>query len=89
MLATGPFSYPQGFVGLGPVLSLILLVISCFIAYITATFMIEAISVANAEDTQSSRTESLFGEVAYKSPIIKRKTNIPDVELKESKFYIR
>jgi hypothetical protein len=50
VLATGPFSYPQGFVGLGPVISIALLVFSCFISYVTATFMIEAISVANAED---------------------------------------
>jgi hypothetical protein len=50
VLATGPFTYPQGFVQLGPVLSLTLLAITCFIAYVTSTFMIEAISVANAED---------------------------------------
>jgi len=49
-------------VGLGPVISLALLVFSCFISYVTATFMIEAISVANAEDMQNNRRDSLFGE---------------------------
>lgn len=48
LLATGPFTYPEGFVALGPVTSSILLFITCFIAYITATFMVEAISVAHA-----------------------------------------
>ena len=50
ILATGPFSYPQGFTKLGPVISASLLLITTIIAYITATFMIEAISVANAID---------------------------------------
>ena len=48
VLATGPFTYPQGFVLLGPVLSLFLLAMTTFIAYVTATFMIEAIAVSNA-----------------------------------------
>ena len=68
LLATGPFSYPQGFVRLGPVLSTFLLVISCIMAYITSTFMIEAISVANAED-KNRRRDSMFQEASYKSPI--------------------
>lgn len=50
LLATGPFTYPQGFVALGPVTSTILMVITCYIAYITSLFMIEAISVAHAMD---------------------------------------
>jgi hypothetical protein len=45
---------------LGPVVSTILLITTCFIAYITATYMVEAVSVANAEDT-GRRTFSLFG----------------------------
>ena len=48
LLATGPFTYPEGFVQLGPVTSSILLIITCFISYITALFMVEAISVAYA-----------------------------------------
>ena len=48
LLATGPFTYPQGFVALGPVTSSVLMIITCFIAYVTSLFMIEAISVAAA-----------------------------------------
>jgi hypothetical protein len=76
-------------VGLGPVLSLSLLVFSCFISYVTATFMIEAIAVANAEDLQNERRDSLFGETVYKSPIVQRKTNLPDLDHKDSPYYIR
>lgn len=88
VLATGPFTYPQGFVALGPVLSLTLLAITTVVAYITATFMIEAISVANAEDTKR-RTFSMFGAQAYKSPIVQRKQNLKDQDNKSSPFYIR
>lgn len=88
LLATGPFSYPQGFVELGPVVSTILLAISCIIAYITATFMIEAISVANAEDP-TRRRNSLFTEKDYKSLVHARKANVKDQPYKESPFYIR
>ena len=48
LLATGPFTYPEGFVALGPVTSSCLLMFTCFIAYITSTMMVEAISVAHA-----------------------------------------
>jgi hypothetical protein len=63
LLATGPFSYPQGFVLLGPVISSLLLVFTCFIAYITSTFMIEAISIAHAKQIKKEprpRLESIF-----------------------------
>jgi hypothetical protein len=46
LLATGPFTYPYGYVSLGPVLAAPLLFITCFLAYITATYMVEAISIA-------------------------------------------
>lgn len=68
VFATGPFTYPQGFVQLGPVLSLFLLGMTCLISYISATFLIEAISVANikkrleVEDSMnSSNVESEMG----------------------------
>jgi len=48
LLATGPFTYPQGFVQLGPVTSTVLMLITCYIAYVTALFMIEAVSIAHA-----------------------------------------
>ena len=88
VLATGPFTYPQGYVMLGPVLSTFLLVSTCFIAYITATFMVEAISVAAAQDTKRRRF-SMFGVSQYKSPIIAAKRNAPDLADKKSPFFIR
>jgi len=48
--------------------------ITCFIAYITATFMVEALSVAHAEDNERRR-DSMFGETCYKSPIVQRAKN--------------
>ena len=89
VLATGPFTYPQGFVQLGPVMSLTLLTITTFIAYITATFMVEAISIANACGDSHQRSFSMFGEEKYKSPIIARNRNLKDLNNKDSKFYIR
>lgn len=73
---------------LGPVLSLVLLSITTFIAYITATFVIEAVSVAHALDDKARRF-SMFGHEAYKSPIVHRKVNLTDLDNKQSAFYIR
>ena len=50
--------------------------------------MIEAISVANAED-KNRRRDSMFQETSYKSPIVQRKTNLKDIDNKASPFYIR
>ena len=50
--------------------------------------MIEAVSVANAEDT-NKRTDTLYGPGAYDNPMIQRKTNIKDLDNKNSPFYIR
>ena len=52
LLATGPFSYPTGYVHLGPFLSCIIMSCTCFLAYISATFMVEAISVAHAKEIE-------------------------------------
>jgi Transmembrane amino acid transporter protein len=48
LLATGPFSYPYAYTALGPVISAPLLFITAFLAYITATYLVEAISIASA-----------------------------------------
>lgn len=48
ILATGPFNYPYGYVSLGPVISAPLLFITAILAYITATYLVEALSVAVA-----------------------------------------
>jgi len=94
LLATGPFSYPQGFVLLGPVISSILLIFTCFIAYITSTFMIEAISIAHAKQVKKNmdprpRLESIFDSTLYKSPIVHRNLFLKDMNDKNSPYYIR
>ena len=48
ILATGPFTYPSQFASLGPVFSLVFLFGTAIISYITSTYVIEAISYANA-----------------------------------------
>lgn len=62
VLATGPFSYPYGYVSLGPALSAPLLFIVAILAYITATYLVESISIATAvsDGKTHRRTESLF-----------------------------
>jgi len=50
--------------------------------------MIEAVAVANAEDT-NKRTNTLYGPGAYQNPMIQRETNIKDLDNKNSPFYIR
>lgn len=45
------------------------MLVTTFIAYITATFMIEAVSVANAEDDKK-RSDTLYGPGSYKNPMI-------------------
>ena len=56
--------------------------VSCFLAYITATWMVEAISMANAiepgEAGKQQRRESLFHEQAYRTPQMLRKANDAD-----------
>jgi hypothetical protein len=46
LLATGPFLYPFSYVSLGPILSCIILVLASASSYICATFMLEALSIA-------------------------------------------
>lgn len=50
--------------------------------------MVEAISVANAEDGGRLQ-DSIFPAAAYKSPIISQQRNKKDTNIKESPFYIR
>jgi hypothetical protein len=65
------------------------MVITCFLAYITATYLIEAISIANTVEHSIERKESVFTEECYKTPQLQRRTNDPDAEFKDSKYYIR
>jgi len=67
LLATGPFAYPYSFVGLGPILSTVIMLITCVLAYISATYMVEAIAMANSQEDDRSR-DSVFKEEAMKTP---------------------
>jgi len=75
LLATGPFSYPYSYVNAGPIYSCTIIGCTAFLAYISATYMIEAISVSQTfpdeqdeDEKQRGRTESLFGPNCYKTP---------------------
>lgn len=93
LLATGPFTFPYSFVGLGPYLSSLILAITCFLAYISATYMIEIVSLAASakpgRKSEKKRHDSLFHEACYATPQQQRRTNDKDTEHKESQFYIR
>ena len=66
LLATGPFSYPPGYVHLGPFLSCIIMTCTCFLAYISATFMVEAISVSHSKEAEKrERHDSIFPADSY------------------------
>jgi hypothetical protein len=91
LLATGPFTYPHGFVNLGPVTASLMLAVTCFIAFITATFMIEAISVAAAVKHHQSEPENHDRDSAEFNS--RRDSQVEPDDLKElhdmdSPFYI-
>ena len=50
VLGTGPFSYPQIFAGSGIIFSLLLMIFVMFVAFITAQYIVEAISVTCAKE---------------------------------------
>jgi len=43
------------------------MLITCVLAYVTATYMVEAIAMANSQDDSRSR-DSVFKEEAIKTP---------------------
>lgn len=73
---------------LGPVLSLIILVITAVLSYIASTFVVEVISSANAVRSQG-RLDTLFPDQIYKGPDLQMKFNQKDLGYKTSPFYIR
>ena len=77
LLATGPFSYPYAYTSLGPVLSAPLLFLMAIMAYVTATYLIETLSIATALDDKK-RSESLFDARCYATPIMELKFNDAD-----------
>lgn len=88
VLATGPFSYPYAFVQCGVIISTILMLLTMIIAYMTATFMIESISICCAK-RYKGRTDSLFPLIKGEDPNLKMTRDQADLMVKESPFYIR
>lgn len=74
LLATGPFSYPYSFVRLGPVPCFVIMAITCVLAYIAATYMLEAIAMANSQGDERRR-DSVFKEECYATPALNRRAN--------------
>ena len=58
------------------------------LAYISATYMVEVIAMANSQDL-NRRHDSLFPDESYASSVLQRKLNDPDMQNKDSEFYIR
>ena len=56
------FRYPYAYVELGPVLSCVILFSTSFLSYVCATYMVEIVAVAGADDTKAS----LFAHDQYK-----------------------
>ena len=69
--------YPYSFVRLGPILSGLIMVCTCVLAYISAGFMVEAVAMANSQ-TDDRRRDSVFKEECYKTPQMQRRSNDPD-----------
>jgi len=58
LLATGPFSYPYSYVTAGPIFSCTIIFITAFLAYISATFMIEAISISQTIEEKNEGADA-------------------------------
>ena len=60
-------------------------------AYITATFMVEAISVAHTKDDDEGRDRAdfIFPASSYMTESLMEKANEKDLKNKESPYYIR
>lgn len=92
LLATGPFTYPYAYVSLGPVISAPLLFITAIFAHVSATYIVEACSIAQIykpEKDSKERSESVFAEETYESAEKREAINAKDLSMKDSTFYIR
>jgi hypothetical protein len=69
-------------------MSLILLTITAIGAYITATYVIEVISISSALRSKA-RANTLFPEETYKTKQQMEKQNEADNAIKQSPYYIR
>uniref|UniRef100_A0A7I4Z296 Aa_trans domain-containing protein n=1 Tax=Haemonchus contortus TaxID=6289 RepID=A0A7I4Z296_HAECO len=58
IVGTGALALPKAFQTAGYVLSIIVLLVSCLVSYIAATFVIEALSVANAVNARKCKEQA-------------------------------
>lgn len=95
ILATGPYAYPYSYNALGPVISAPLLFLMAILAYITATYLVEALSIGVAvkqneeTDLRIQRKDSLFTDEDYKKREHYDWQLEADGDMKNSEFYIR
>ncbi|GMT36048.1 hypothetical protein PFISCL1PPCAC_27345 [Pristionchus fissidentatus] len=62
IVGTGALALPKAFQSAGWLLSIVLLVISCITSYISATFVVESLSIANAATQKRKRDEENDGD---------------------------
>lgn len=72
LLATGPFGYPYGFVHLGPVIAVPMLLITAVVSVITCTYVIECVStsqaIKNGDQThERDESDTLYDRKVYAS----------------------
>lgn len=90
VLATGPFSYPDSYVKCSPVLGAFLMGIILVLAYMTAGFMVEALSISCAMRFDPDEDErTIYPLQPGETPEDKRKRDTPDADVKNSPYYIR
>lgn len=54
---------------MGPVLAMIIMTITCFLSYVTATYLVEAVAVANRMGLEGiDRRDTVFAEEIYENP---------------------
>lgn len=59
IVGTGALALPKAFQTAGWALSVVVLLISCLVSYVSATFVIESLSVANAVTVKQKRTQQV------------------------------
>jgi len=90
VLATGPFAYPNSFVKFSPLIASILMGLIMVLAYMTAGFMVEVLSISCAMRYDPDQEErSIYPSLPDESPEIKRKRDERDLSVKNNPYYIR
>lgn len=90
ILATGPFSYPDSYVKWSPIVGTVLMLIILVLSYMTAGFMVEALSISWALRYDPDEAENtIYPLQPGESPDIKIIRDRKDEGIKNSPFYIR